>query len=74
MGDPASDLQPAWTVFDAPQRSRFHEAMAVDEAAVQRCRGWAFEIAIGGLHYCERSSPTFFRLTQRTLHALLPSA
>lgn len=74
MGDPASDLQPAWTVFDESQRSRFHEAMAVDEAARQRGRGWAFEMAIGGLHYYEHSNPTFFRLAQRTLHALLRSA
>lgn len=74
MGDPASDLQPAWTVFDEPQRSRFHEAMAVDEGARQRGRGWAFKMAIGGLHYYEHSNPTFFRLAQRTLHALLRSA
>lgn len=74
MGDPASDLQPAWTVFEEPQRSQFHEAMAVDEAARQRGRGWAFEMAIGGLHYYEHSNPTFFRLAQRTLHALLRSA
>lgn len=74
MGDPAADLQPAWTVFDEPQRSRFHEAMAVDEGARQRGRGWAFEMAIGGLHYYEHSNPTFFRLAQRTLRALLRSA
>lgn len=74
MGDPASDLQPAWTVFDAPQRDRFHDAMAADEAARLRGRGWAFETAIGALHYYERSNPTFFRLARRTLQALLATA
>lgn len=74
FGDPASDLQPAWTVFEEPQRSRFLEAMGVDEAERQRGRGWAFEMAIGGLHYYEHSNSTFFRLAQRTLQALLSSA
>lgn len=74
VGDPASDLQPAWTVFDEPHRSRFRQAMGVDEAAWERGRGWAFEMAIGGLHYYEDSNPTFFRLAQRTLEAMLRSA
>lgn len=74
VGDPASDLQPAWTVFGEPHRSRFRQAMGMDQAAWERGRGWAFEMAIGGLHYYEESNPTFFRLAQRTLEALLRSA
>lgn len=74
VGDPAADLQPAWTIFTEPQRSHFREAMGLDDAAWERGRGWAFEMAIGGLHYDEHSNPTFFRLARRTLSALLETA
>ncbi|MCE0485703.1 phosphotransferase [Ornithinimicrobium sediminis] len=74
VGDPASDLQPAWNVFDEPHGRRFRQAMGMDEAASQRGRGWAFEMAIGGLHYYEDSNPTIFQLARRTLDALLRSA
>lgn len=72
-GDPASDLAPAWTVFDEPARTRFRDAMGLDEAAWQRGRGWALEMAIGGLHYYEHSNPSFFQMARRTLDRLLSS-
>lgn len=74
VGDPASDLQPAWVVFDEPERSTFRDAMGLDEAAWQRGRGWAFEMAIGGLHYYEHTNPVFFRMARRTLQRLIPTA
>lgn len=73
VGDPASDLQPAWVVFDEPQRSVFREATGLDEAAWRRGRGWALEMAVGGLHYYERTNPVFFRLARRTLERLVGS-
>lgn len=74
VGDPASDLQPAWEIFDEPQRSAFRDAMGLDDAAWARGRGWAFEMAIGGLHYYERSNPLFSRIARRTLDRLLATA
>jgi aminoglycoside phosphotransferase (APT) family kinase protein len=74
VGDPASDLQPAWEIFDEPQRGAFREAMALDSAAWERGRGWAFEMAIGGLHYYEHTNPVFFRLARRTLRELIATA
>ncbi len=74
VGDSAADLQPAWEVFEEPQRSAFREAMALDEAAWARGRGWAFEMAIGGLHYYERTNPSFSRLARRTLDRLAATA
>lgn len=71
VGDPASDLQPAWVVFDEPERSAFRDAMALDDAAWQRGRGWALEMAVGGLHYYERTNPGFFRMARRTLRRLV---
>lgn len=71
VGDPASDLAPAWTVFDEPARSVFREAMGPDEAAWQRGRGWAFEMAIGAWHYYEASNPVFAAQAATTLQRLL---
>lgn len=70
FGDPASDLAPAWTLFDEPERSAFRRPMGPDDAAWERGRGWAFEMAIGGLHYYERTNPVFAALAARTLRRL----
>jgi aminoglycoside phosphotransferase (APT) family kinase protein len=74
VGDPASDLQPAWVVFKEPQRTAFRTAMGLAESAWQRGRGWAFEMAIGGLHYYERTNPIFFRMARRTLQRLIATS
>ncbi|QIK71265.1 phosphotransferase [Propioniciclava coleopterorum] len=71
IGDPASDLAPAWTVFEEPERSLFREALGLDAAAWERGRGWAFEMAIGGLHYYEETNPVFARQAARTLARLM---
>ncbi|WP_040162169.1 phosphotransferase [Mobilicoccus massiliensis] len=74
VGDPAADLQPAWVIFDEPERTAFRSAMGLDDSAWQRGRGWAFEMAIGGLHYYEHTNPVFFRTARRTLDRLLACA
>jgi aminoglycoside phosphotransferase (APT) family kinase protein len=74
VGDPASDLQPAWEIFDEPQRCAFRDAMELDAAAWERGRGWAFEMAIGGVHYYEETNAVFFRLARRTLERLVETA
>ncbi|MGX9967006.1 aminoglycoside phosphotransferase family protein [Roseomonas sp. F4] len=41
VGDPACDLVPAWTMFDAPARRRFHEGLRLGRETWDRARGWA---------------------------------
>lgn len=41
VGDPACDLAPAWTLFDAESREIFRSSIAVDQATWSRGRGWA---------------------------------
>ena len=48
--------------------------MGLDEAAWQRGRGWAFEMAIGGLHHDEHTNPVFFRMARRTLQRLIATS
>jgi len=43
----------------------------LDVAAQERGRGWAFEMAIGGLHYYEHTNPVFFSQALQTLERLL---
>ncbi|GAB3404167.1 aminoglycoside phosphotransferase family protein [Flindersiella endophytica] len=51
-GDPACDLQPAWNVFTAATRARFHSTLGDDEPARLRGRGWAlFQAATAISHY-----------------------
>jgi len=73
IGDPAADLVPAWAVFEEDARDAFRAAMDVGEAGWERGRGWAFEMAIGALHYYEHSNPVFFAQALRTLERLLES-
>lgn len=71
FGDPAADLQPAWVLFDEPTRSFFLAEVGLDDSARERGRGWAFEMAIGGLRYYEHTNPVFFGQAARTLQRLL---
>ncbi|MEO7421244.1 MAG: phosphotransferase [Ornithinibacter sp.] len=71
IGDPASDLAPAWTIFDEPARRAYRDAMGLDDGAWERGRGWAFEMAIGGLHYYEHTNPGFMQQAAQTLKRLL---
>jgi aminoglycoside phosphotransferase (APT) family kinase protein len=72
IGDPASDLAPAWTIFDEPARRVYRNAMGLGDAAWARGRGWAFEMAIGGLHYYdEQTNPVFRQQAAQTLMRLV---
>jgi len=71
FGDPAADLQPAWVLFEEPARAAILTAVGLGGAARERGRGWAFEMAIGGVHYYEKTNPVFFRQAMRTLERLL---
>jgi aminoglycoside phosphotransferase (APT) family kinase protein len=48
VGDPACDLVPAWTLFDAHSRAIFRADVGLDAAAWARGRGWALWKALIG--------------------------
>jgi aminoglycoside phosphotransferase (APT) family kinase protein len=53
VGDPACDLDVAWSLFSGESRAAFREALGVDDATWARGRGWALR-AVGGIsHYAE---------------------
>ena len=70
-GDPAQDLDPAWSVLDQAGAAAFREALDVDNASWLRARGFALEQAVGGVvHYTPRRHP-LGAVMERTLERLL---
>lgn len=70
-GDPAQDLDPAWSVLDEAGATAFREGLDVDDASWLRARGFALEQAIGGvIHYTPHRHP-LAAVMERTLERLL---
>lgn len=70
-GDPAQDLDPAWSVLDADGAQAFREALEVDDAQWQRARGFALEQAIGAVVYYTPRRHPLADVMRRTLERLL---
>ncbi|MFJ9174153.1 aminoglycoside phosphotransferase family protein [Streptomyces sp. NPDC102360] len=73
-GDPAVDLIAAWYVLGGPERRIFREAVAVDDDAWVRGRGWALTIAVHELAYYRDSNPFMARTATRVVGEILASA
>jgi aminoglycoside phosphotransferase (APT) family kinase protein len=72
VGDPASDLTPAWTYLPAANRSTFRRLLAVnDDATWRRARGWALSWALVALSYYKRTNPAFAAIARRTIAAVV---
>ncbi len=71
VGDPAADLTPAWTFLPAEARRPFRDAVAPDDNAWARGRGWALSIAVIALAYYRHTNPTLVRMSRRTITAVL---
>ena len=71
VGDPAQDLDPAWSVLDETGAAAFREDLDVDDASWLRARGFAVEQAVGGvIHYAPRQHP-LGAVMQTTLDRIL---
>lgn len=44
--DPAVELRPAWTLFDARARAAYREALGFDEATWVRGWGWVLSVSL----------------------------
>lgn len=70
-GDPATDLIPAWSIFNGPARATFLDLAGLDDDTLARGRGWALYAAVIALAYYRESNPTLARICRYTLDALL---
>ncbi|MCY0921615.1 MULTISPECIES: aminoglycoside phosphotransferase family protein [unclassified Streptomyces] len=57
MGEPATDLIPAWNLLPASARRVYRDAVDVDDATWARGRGWALSMAVIQLPYYRRTNP-----------------
>jgi aminoglycoside phosphotransferase (APT) family kinase protein len=71
VGDPASDLQPAWNVFEGHSRTRFRDELQVDDASWLRGRGWALCQAVMALPYYWDTNPGMIRQASHALAEVL---
>lgn len=58
VGEPASDLIPAWNLLPACVRDDFRAALDTDDATWARGRGWALLMALNQLPYYLHTNPT----------------
>lgn len=70
-GDPATDLMPAWMMFEAPERTVFLETLAPDRATIARGRGWALFAGVVELAYYRHSNRPLARMTHRAIAEVL---
>jgi len=71
VADPAPDVVPAWTLFDADARRAYRSALEVDDATWARARAWAMLPALAGVPYYAMSAPAFAARSRRHLDAVL---
>jgi aminoglycoside phosphotransferase (APT) family kinase protein len=71
VGDPAVELMPAWSLFDAAARRVFREAVGCDEDTWQRGRGWALISSLMALPYYEKTFPGIVAESHRKIAAVL---
>jgi len=68
--DPALELVCAWHLLDAPRRARLRAALGSSDLQWERARAWAFQQAMGLVHYYVRSNPGMHALGLRTMREL----
>jgi aminoglycoside phosphotransferase (APT) family kinase protein len=71
VGDPASDLLPAWNLLTRDTRSVFRTEMQVDRATWIRGRGWALYQALLALPYYWDTNQVMVRMSQRVINEIL---
>ncbi|NLS78459.1 MAG: aminoglycoside phosphotransferase family protein [Chloroflexi bacterium] len=71
VGDPACDLIIAWGFFSGASREAFRAALAVDDAAWARGRGWALSIGLVALPYYIDTNPGLAGVAKRQIEQAL---
>lgn len=71
VGEPAVDLIPAWSLLTPGAREIFRTALAVDDAAWARGRGWALSIALMELAYYRVTNPVMASTARHVIGQVL---
>jgi aminoglycoside phosphotransferase (APT) family kinase protein len=71
VGDPATDLIAAWSVFGPPGREAFRAMLDPDDAAWSRGRGIALHQAANIIPYYAETNPGFVSLSVRAIEQII---
>jgi aminoglycoside phosphotransferase (APT) family kinase protein len=71
IGDPAMDVVPAWSVFNAAGREVFRQGLDVDDATWSRARGYALHQAVMIIPYYVETNSEFVTMAKRTVNEVL---
>lgn len=74
MGEPATDLIPAWNLLPASARRAYREAVDVDDATWARSRGWALSMAVIQLPYYRKTNPVISANARYVIREVLAAA
>ncbi|MFK0223477.1 aminoglycoside phosphotransferase family protein [Streptomyces vinaceus] len=73
MGEPATDLIPAWNLLPAAVRPAYREAVGADDATWARSRGWALSMAVIQLPYYRRTNAVISANARHVIREVLAS-
>lgn len=71
VGDPATELQPAWNLFHGASRNAYREALGFDDATWARGRGLALSVSIVALPYYKDTNPFMVKCANDVLREVL---
>ena len=71
VGDPATELQPAWNLFRGESRDAYREALRFDDATWARGRGLALSVAVVALPYYLETNPVIVKWANYTINEVL---
>lgn len=71
MGEPATDLIPAWNLLPASARRVYRKAVDVDDATWARGRGWALSMAVIQLPYYRTTNPVISANARHVIREVL---
>ena len=74
MGEPATDLIPAWNLLPASARRAYREAVDVDDATWARSRGWALSMAVIQLPYYRMTNPIISANARHVIREILETS
>ncbi|TDC15632.1 aminoglycoside phosphotransferase family protein [Streptomyces sp. 8K308] len=74
MGEPATDLIPAWNLLPASARPAYRDAVDVDDATWARGRGWALSMAVIQLPYYRDTNPVISANARYVIREILATS
>ena len=70
VGDPAIEMEPAWSLFPPDARQAYRDAIGVDDATWERGKGWVLTGAFG-IPYYRDTNPVLVASKVRGIEAVL---